>query len=177
MDKLKKINILAYGQKHTFWLDVEAAREQAARVGTDFEARTFLAHDDMWYVAPLDTTVGAVDAADGPIAQAYFENDERSAHYAEAARRYFEKSDAVFKVHCAIWHSVDPLGLGADVPEDEYSMWAAVTREMCESKLPVDAMAAGIQRIYREWRWAQVSISLERATALAETFAVHREGL
>ena len=175
MNELKTINILAYGHVHQFWLDIESAQEQAASLGAGFEARALLSNDDMWYVAPQGTTLGAVDAAGCPIPQAYFAGDERSAYYSEVARRYIEKNDDGFKVHCAIWHSVDPLGVGPDVPEDEYRMWAAVTREMCENKLPIDEMATGIQQIYRDWQWADVSMSLERATTLAETFAVHRE--
>jgi hypothetical protein len=177
MTELKTINILAYGHVHRFWLDVELAQEQAASLGAGFEARAVLSHEDMWYVAPQGTIVGAVDAAGRPIPETYFVGNERSAYYAEIAREYIEKNDDVFKVHCAIWHSVDPLGVGPDVPEDEYRMWAAVTREMCEKKLSIEDMAAGIQRIYRDWQWADEKVSLERATALAETFAVHREQL
>jgi hypothetical protein len=174
MNELKTINILAYGQVYEFWLDAESARVQAARQGAGFEARTFPYDEDTWYIAPVGTTSGAMDAAGKFIGQAYFDGEERSAYYSGIAQGYVEKHDEIFKTHCAIWHSVDPLGLGSEVPADEYMRWAAVTRLMCENSMTVELMAVGIQRIYRDWQWADGNVSLERTTALAETFAAHR---
>ena len=170
------INFRKSGVNYQFWLARELADQQAATFSPvydlEFVSDVLPGHDDLWYISPRARREGALDAACNPIPAAFFASMERTQFYSNLAKQYAREGRERFGKHCAIWLSIDPLGLaGEGVPDDEYSTWAAATVYLCENNPTLKDVAEALRALYLDWNSLGDGISFERAMALAENFA------